>query len=432
MQSASPRAPVVIVDPVDSGAALAPAFAARQIPAIAVRSIAGPQWDEINQTGYAAKISTADFMAVYDDRPDLVDVLRRHAPLAVIAGAESGVALADALAAALTPALANTPRLTHARRHKAEMQAALERAGLPTIRTLSTACAAEVSTWLEAEGLTHAALVLKPAASAGSDNVHHIPPGGDWRRPFDAILASRTRLRGEANETVVVQERVVGTEFAVDTVSADGDHVLAHLICYTRASIGDRQTVFDHTEIIAFDAREHGEMLRYVRRALDAVGIRWGAAHSEVMLTADGPRLIEIGARTCGGPVLELSRIATGSSQLERVVEAYVDGAILTRSYALATTVVPVFLNAPRAGIIGNIEALDALRALSTYTSHQLWRQAGDHVPQSVDWDTVLGVVALAGERSAVFADLARVRDIESRLRFDGAPHAPQGVKPAR
>lgn len=411
--------PVVIVDPVDSGAELAPAFAARHIPAIAVKSIPGSLWDEVYEGSYASRIQLSHFLKVYEDGPGLVEVLRGHDPLAVIAGAESGVDLADRLAAALTPHLANVPALARARRHKGVMQAALARAGLPAIRTLNTASASEAAAWLEAEGLTDKALVLKPAASAGSDNVHHVPPGGDWRRPFDLILSSRTKLRAEANETVIVQERVVGTEFAVDMVSAAGEHVLAHLIRYSKTSAGERLTVFDHTEFLAFDPAQHGEMLAYVRQALDALGIRWGAAHCEVMLSAEGPRLIEVGARTCGGPVLGFSRVATGSSQLERVVEAYADGDIRTRTYDFKKTVVPVFLIASRAGILRNVEVLEPLRQLPTHLSTHLWLGNGDHVRQTVDWDTVLGVVALAGDRDAVFADYRRVREVESGLRID-------------
>lgn len=411
--------PIVIVDPVGSGAELAPAFAARGVPAIAIRSMPPDALDGADAGGYMVNVNADHFTAIYDVRPDLAEVLRAHDPLAIIPGDESGVELADQLAAALTPGIANVPALTGARRHKAKMQAALAQAGLPSIRTLNTASAAEVEAWLEEQGLRQAALVLKPALSAGSDNVHHVRPGGDWRRVFDLILSSSNKLRGEPNETVVVQEMVVGTEFAVDTVSADGQHVLAHLIRYNKTSAGERMTVFDHTEFLPYDEAQYGELLAYIGRALDAVGIRWGAAHSEVMLTAQGPRLIEVGARTCGGPVLGFSRLATGSSQLERVVEAYVDGQIATASYDFKQTVVPVFLIAPHAGILRNVEVLDEVRGLPTHASSHIWRGNGVRVPRTIDTLTSLGIVGLAGEREAVFADYRRIRELEALLEIE-------------
>jgi hypothetical protein len=137
------------------------------------------------------------------------------------------------------------------------------------------------------------------------------------------------------------------------------------------------------------------------------------------MLTPDGPRLIEVGARTCGGPVLGFSRVATGSSQLERVIEAYVDREIRTRTYDFKQTVVPVFLIAPNSGILRNVEELDQLRQLPTHLSTHMWLGNGDHIHRTVDFDTTLGIIGLAGEREAVFADYQRVREVEARLRIE-------------
>jgi hypothetical protein len=150
-------------------------------------------------------------------------------------------------------------------------------------------------------------------------------------------------------------------------VSASGKHALAHLIRYKKTSAGERMTVFDYTEFMPFDCKQHEELLQYTEQVLNALGIRWGAAHNEIMLTSAGPRLIETGARMCGGPVLGFSRAATGSSQLERVIEAYVDGNISTQNYEFKHTVVPVFLSSPISGLLRNVEIFDELNTLSTH-----------------------------------------------------------------
>lgn len=410
MRTSSNR--VIIVDPVCSGTDLAPAFAARDIPVIAVRST---KLAETNTSGFGSGIQSGIFLKVYDNDPGLVDVLRQFNPRAIIAGTETGVELADHLASILTPMLANIPHLSLARRHKGEMQKTLEAAGLPFIRTLDTADAMEVSDWLSRHHLTDKALVLKPPVSMGSDNVFHIPPGGDWRRIFNYILSTPTALLREPNETVIVQEKITGTEYSVDTVSANGKHALAHLTRYKRVSAGEGLTIMDYTEFMPLDEL-HSELFFYTKQAIDALGIRWGASHNEVMLTAEGPRLIEIGARMCGGPIIALSRAATGSSQLERVLEAYLDGEIKTQDYEFKQTVVPVFLNSRVSGVLRNVEILNKLRKLPTHLSTQLWLKNGDQVSRTVDVDTTLGVIALAGERSAVFADYVKVRQIEAEL----------------
>ena len=358
--------PVIIVDPVCSGSDLAPAFSAREIPVIAVRS---KKLADTNSSGYGSGIQSDRFLKVYDNYPGLEDELRHLNPRAIIAGTETGVELADKLASILTPEFANIPHLSLARRHKGEMQKALANAGLPVIRTLNTASAAEVTGWLSDHDLVNKALVLKPPVSMGSDNVFHIPAGGDWKRTFNHILSTPTALLREPNETVIVQEKITGTEYSVDTVSAAGKHVLAHLTRYKRMSVGEGLTVMDYTEFMPFD-EQHSELLHYTKQAIDALGIRWGASHNEIMLTAAGPRLIEIGARMCGGSILELARAATGSSQLERVIEAYLHGEIQTQRYEFKQTVVPVFLNSPVSGILRNVEILEKLRTYLRISQH--------------------------------------------------------------
>lgn len=56
--------------------------------------------------------------------------------------------------------------------------------------------------------------------------------------------------------------------------------------------------------------------------ALDAAGIRLGATHTEVKLTADGPALIEINPRPAGGMIPELIRLATGVDLLGEQLRA--------------------------------------------------------------------------------------------------------------
>ena len=74
---------------------------------------------------------------------------------------------------------------------------------------------------------------------------------------------------------------------------------------------------------------------------------------------------------------------------------------------------------APVSGILGRVEELGCLRQLPTHLATHLWRANGDPVMQTVDWDTLLGIVALAGERDDVFSEYERDREAESRLRID-------------
>lgn len=402
--------PVVIVAPLSSGIELAPAFKARGIPAIAI-TLKHPDW-----VGFGAKIQTSDFIEIIPDQPNLVEVLGKYDPLVIIPGADEGVPLAEALAVTLTPRFANDPKKSPHRLHKALMQKALQEAGVPTLKTLNTSSENEAETWIKTNGLIDSPLVIKPPVSAGSDKVFHIPARGDWKKAFNRVLSEPSKITGNINETVVVQEQAIGTEFAVGTVSANGKHYLAHLIQYNKTSSNDRKTVYDYVEFVPYSEERYGELFDYTQKALDALGVLWGAAHNEIMLTKDGPRLIETGARMCGGPVVGFAREATGSSQADKLVEIYADGDVSAKEYVFKKTVVPVFLKSLAKGKISNVEAFADVSKLPTFLNEHIWFKNGDLVPQTVDYLTSIGIVGLAGDRELILLDYERIRNMELKL----------------
>lgn len=406
------RRPVVIIEPTSSGIELAPAFRARGIPAIAV-VLENQEWPE-----FGSKMQASDFMEVIPNQAGIKTLIEKYDPIALIPGTEEAIPLAERLTALLTPQLANDPEKSPHRSHKSLMQKALKEAGVATLKTLHTASETEAEAWIRKVGLKDSPLIIKPPVSSGSEMVFHVAAGGDWKKAFQHILTEPSVVSWKRSETVVVQEQAIGTEYAVGTVSANGKHYLAHLIKYNKTSAGDRRTVFDYVEFVPHDKEALGDLFEYAQDALDALGVRWGAAHTEIMLTKDGPRLIESSARMIGGPVVGFARAATGSSQADKLVEVYVDGDIRKKELVFKKTVVPVFLNAVNQGIASNLEALDCVSELPTLLYKYLWVKNGDRVPQTIDYLTSIGIIALAGDRDAIFADYKTIRAMESKLVF--------------
>lgn len=410
------NSPIVIVDPRSSGIELAPAFKARGVSAIAVT------YKPLKErAGFGTEVDASDFSEVIPVQDNLVEILRAYNPLAFIPGAEKGVPLANELAEKLTPQFANDRKNSLNRLHKAQMQQALLEVGVPSLKTLDTCCEKEVELWLKNNELHNEPLIIKPPISAGSEKVYHIGAGGDWRKVFNDILNNPSNLTGELNESVVIQELAVGPEFSIGTVSANGKHYLAHLIKYNKIAFNGRETIYDHVEFVPFSEQKYGLLLDYTKLALDALGVFWGASHNEVMLTKNGPRLIESVPRMTGGPVVGFAREATGSSQADKLVEAYLDGDVANKDYQLKKTVVPVFLKSPISGIVTNAEVFDDVSKLPTLFQRHTWFKNGDAVPQTIDYLTSIGIVALSGDRDAVFADYKKIREMEAKLRVEAS-----------
>jgi hypothetical protein len=45
-------------------------------------------------------------------------------------------------------------------------------------------------------------------------------------------------------------------------------------------------------------------LINYTRRTLDVLGIKHGPSHSEIMMTTEGPCLVEVNCRAHGGKII--------------------------------------------------------------------------------------------------------------------------------
>jgi biotin carboxylase len=407
--------PAVIVDPFSSGGMYAPAFLAASVPVVAVLSRPTPP------PVYAPSFHPEDFSEVIAYEGDLDDVVRRVgalAPRCVLPGADSGVELADALAARVTPALANVPGLASARRHKWDMAQALAAVGLPIIPQVCTADPDEVDDWIKRENLAGQDLVVKPPKSASTDGVTRVPGGVGWRRAFDAQLG-RPNQWDVINERMLVQVYATGTEYVVDTFSHDGRHTVTDVCQYHKVDNGTHMAVYDSMRWVPPDEHLVADLVAYTAAALDAVGLRFGAAHTEVMWTADGPRLVEINARPHGGGQPRFCRVATGDSQVDRAVRLFTGQGTLPAGYELRQHLVVVFLISRAAGTLRNVEILDAVQDLPSHHYSEVNVHNGDAIGVTQDLlDTLaLGFVILSHpDADQVTADHHTVRSIESSL----------------
>jgi biotin carboxylase len=409
---------VVVVDPYSSGNLFAAAL--RKHGYVPVCVTTGETPPEIYESSYRP----ADFDAVHvfrDDVASLVAELRHLSPIAVIPGAETGVELADTLAVALTPEQANDPATTSARRHKGEMARTVSATGLPALRTLCASNKDEVGAWLVRAGLADADIVLKPPRSGGGNGFTLVPAGTGWRPAFDALLRTPDQY-GNLDGEVVVQEYAAGVEYAVDTVSQNGKHAVTAVCRYGKTRNATHAAVYESIEFLPFGLPGHPDVFDYVRKVLDALGVRFGAAHTEVMVTADGPRLIEVGCRVAGGGLPDACRLATGESPVDRVVRC-VEGALGREDFDLELPVVVVFLVARDDGVATNAEVFQEVRSLASYCGGHIGFRTGEHVSSTADLITTMrsGWVLLGNhDRMRLLADYQAVRDIERTFILDG------------
>ncbi|MGW0670641.1 ATP-grasp domain-containing protein [Streptomyces sp. NPDC002746] len=239
----------------------------------------------------------------------------------VVAGSESGVTLAEMLAQQLGLPT-NTPAGLPARRDKALMYQTAESVGLDVPQGTTAGGPAAAAEWFTASGLTEA--VVKPLASAATDGVCFCRTPEEMARATEAILA-KPNIFGQRNTAVIVQERLSGDEYYINSVSSGGAHRIAEIWRYTKRVSDGPMPLYDYEEPVAPHTSEAEILKAYTCSVLDALGIQESAAHTEVMLTTRGPVLIETGARLGGATSPDIVDKHLGTSQTALLAAALVN-----------------------------------------------------------------------------------------------------------
>jgi hypothetical protein len=357
-------------------------------------------------------------------------ILRNRGVCFIVAGAECGVERADLLNERLgLPG--NDVNSWADRRHKYEMVEAIRRAGLRAPRQIKTADVSEALAF--AAGLPEHRVILKPQRSSGSNLVFVASAAPRIRDAFTQIL-SRTTMFGERNSEVCVQEFIEGREYIIDTVSRNGTAMVTDMWEYHFADRNGVPFLYDRTELLPPDHPHAGELEDYTIRVLDALGIRWGPAHCEVMLTHTGPTIIEVGARLAGVAIPRYAHAAGKMSQVCVTVDAYADSAAFAAacSYRPAQdqTCYVVSLISPTNGVFFGHSRLSDIEQLRSFFAADLWQDDGDPVCRTVDAVTCPGIIALIHtDPKVLMGDYAAVRRWEtSGVYGDVADRAPRRI----
>jgi biotin carboxylase len=422
MATADLTGPAIIVDPYSSGALFPAAFAEHGVEVVAVLTADRPP------TAFASSYRPQDFdtkIVFTGDLEVAAAELRSLDPRCVIAGCESGVELAEQLAPMVLPGRCNVPELAPARRDKWKMAEAVAAAGLPVIPQICTDDPGEVRAWLDRQGLHRHDLVIKPPKSASTDGVVKVPGGVGWAEVF-AEGIGRVNQFGTVDDRLLVQKFLTGTEYVVDTFSDAGGHGLVDVCRYQKVNNGPHMAVYDSMRWVPEDDLAIPGLLEYARGVLDAVGLRFGSAHIEIMSTDDGPVLIELGARPHGGGHPRFNRIATGDSQIDRTVRGLV-GEPVPLDYRLIRHQMCVFHVARASGRVSNVAVLEAIKDLPSYQFSVLNLAEGDRVQvtRSLVDSLDLGFVILSHpDAEQVERDYQVIRHLERSLVIEDADQA--------
>ena len=207
-----------------------------------------------------------------------------------ICGGEAGVDAADLISERLLVRTNGTQGPFANRRDKKVQQELIKATGLRSIRQAAGKQFSDVEAFLRSE---HYPVVLKPTDSAGSDGVKLCHDFDEAREHFE-LLFKLEAVNGGFNTEVLCQEFLRGVEYVVDTASRDGDHKTMSVWAYDKRPANGAAFVYFGMVPIDTSSLEAKLLINYTNRVLDALGMKNGASHGEVILTSSGPCLVEM------------------------------------------------------------------------------------------------------------------------------------------
>jgi biotin carboxylase len=146
--------------------------------------------------------------------------------------------------------------------------------------------------------------MIKPLdsnASSGVSKVTHV----------DAIsnAVEKLKLSGH-NFPIIAETFLVGPEFSVEAMSEGGEHVIIGIT----QKIKDDDTFIELGHIFPASLNDEIKIKinSFVCNVLTTLGVTDGPSHTEIILTSDGPRIVETHSRAGGDNIFRLIELATG------------------------------------------------------------------------------------------------------------------------
>ncbi|MEU6440355.1 ATP-grasp domain-containing protein [Streptomyces sp. NPDC047046] len=290
------------------------------------------------------------------------------------------------------------PDAAHAARNKLRTREQCALAGVPAPRFARVYSREEA---VLAAGAVGFPCVVKPLTEAASIGVQLCRTADDVLAHFDELDSVEVDMRGMRKPGgVLVEEYLTGYELSVETLTAHEG--VPQVIGVTDKSLATHPYFVEIGETFPSQLPPEvcGEATAVALDALKAIGHDFGAAHVEVKMTAEGPRLVEINARMGGAQIGRVIHEATGLDLQREVIRLHAGlSPDLTRSRGRAAA--SRYLTAADDGVLTGFDGTDLVRRLPGVCDLDLYATPGAPVRRARSNADVLGHLVVTADGPA-------------------------------
>lgn len=253
--------------------------------------------------------------------------------------------------------------------NKARMRDALQKENVPIPRYMVVNTIEE---YLDKISQFNDKFIVKPVDSSGSRGIFLV------ENIKQAKWAYNHSLKYSSTGEVLIEEYMEGPEVSVESITVNGEtEVIAITDKYTTGAPHFVELGHNIPSILSEELKKEIEIT--TKKAIRALGINVGPSHTEIKITSEGAKIVEVGARLGGDNITtHLVPLAKGVDIVKKVIEiALGENIIIPKSTNSAAAIRYIKLNK---GIIKNIVGLESAMEIEGVEEITFTKKIGDEI----------------------------------------------------
>lgn len=241
--------------------------------------------------------------------------------------------------------------------------------------------------------------IVKPVDSSGSRGIFAVTDPTEKKLVDKAYEYCCAYAKDEG---MIVEEYMKGPEVSVETLSING---VCHIVQITdKITTGAPHYVeMGHSQPAQHRKETLYEIAQITKAANEAIGIKNGPSHTEIIVTNDGPKIVEVGARLGGDNITtHLVPLSTGVNMVEACIKIALGEKPDITPLFNGCSAIRYFKQS--AGTIKSIEGTEKAKKINGVQQISVIHGVGEYVTDIVDSGSRMGFVIAQGnsEKSAI------------------------------
>lgn len=247
--------------------------------------------------------------------------------------------------------------------------------------------------FLEVIELMDAKYIVKPTDNSGSRGIYLV----DCERDISKLKKIyRDCLKHSRSGSLLVEEYMEGPEVSVETLTIKNKTIIVAIT--DKLTTGSPNFVeMGHSQPTLLSENKIKDIKKITVDAVKSVGIENGPSHTEIILTASGPKIVEIGARLGGDNITtHLVPLSTGINLVEACIKIALNDYYDIPKEKKQASAIRYFSS--NKGEISAIKNIETALALSGVEQIYFTKSVGDKIEDIEDSTNRIGFVIAKAE----------------------------------